>query len=474
MRPQGLSRRAFLAGAIPPRQNVLFITIDDLRPQLGCYGDVQAKTPHIDALAKRGTVFERAYCQQALCGPSRTSFLTGLRPDTTKVHDIETHFRKTVPNAVTLPQLFKQNGYYTRGFYKVFHLAGFDPGIGNLNDPPSWSAPHVLPKKSVYGPDGAKLLADAYARLAASGKKASYTDIPRSVALEAPDVADSDLSDGEMADAVIAELEAKRNEPFFLAAGFYKPHLPHVAPKRYWDLYDPAKLKLPANQYAPEDSPAWAVNGNAELRSYTDIPDEGPIDEVLGRRILHGYLASVSYVDAQVGRLLQALDRLRLRGNTTVVLLGDHGYQIGEHGMWSSKHTNFETSCRVPLIVSAPGYRPGRSRSLAELVDVYPTLAEIAKLTPPKELEGKSFVPVLRDPRRQHKPAAYSQYPRGGRMGRSVRTARYRYTEWTKPSATAPDAIELYDHFTDPEENRNVARRYPDACRRHAALLERA
>jgi arylsulfatase A-like enzyme len=457
-------RRTFLGTAAlaaqhpqkPLRPNVLFITIDDLRPQLGCYGDRQVQTPHLDSLARRSVLFERAYCQQALCGPSRSSFLTGKRPNTIGVHDIQTHFRERNPHTVTLPQSFKNAGYLTRGFYKVFHLAGFDPAIGNLNDPPSWTLPHWLPSKSVYGPQGQATLEASYRAIRAAGKTVDYVNIPRSFAVETPDVADEDLSDGEMATAVIDTLRERKGQPFFLAAGFYKPHLPYVPPKRYWDLYDETKLQLPSNQHPPADAPPFALEGTRELRSYVDIPKDGPISEALGKRLLRAYLASISYVDAQVGRLLAELDRLGLRDNTIIVVLGDNGYQLGEHNMWGSKHTNFETSARVPLIISAPGQSTGRAKGLVELLDVYPTLQDLCGLPLTKDLEGRSLQPQLRNPNLTGKPAAFTQYPRGGYRGASVRTESFRFTQWTH-AQSGHIVQELYDHRIDPDENRNIA-----------------
>jgi iduronate 2-sulfatase len=476
-----LTRRNLLLGGLAApswaqqarRPNVLFITVDDLRPQLGCYGAQTVKSPNIDRLASRGVLFQRAYCQQALCAPSRTSFLTGLRPDTTGVYDIETHFRTTLPNAITLPQLYKDNGYVSRGFYKIFHLAGFDPKIGNLNDERSWSDPLYLPRKSVYGPEGEAVLRKSYEAIHAAGKKPDYTNIPRSFAVEAPEVNDEDLSDGEVARAAVDALRRHRNQPFFMAVGFYKPHLPFVAPKRYWELYDRREIQLPANQFAPKGAPEYAVPSWNELRGYVDMPKSGPMPEELGRKILHGYLASISFVDAQVGLLLSELDRLKLRDNTVVVLLGDHGYQVGEHGTWANKHSNFETSARVPLIVSAPGMRRGaKSDEIIELIDLYPTLAELSGLKGPAQLEGKSFVPLLKSASAKGKQAAYTQYPRGSRMGRSVCDRRYRYTEWTAAGGGL-DAVELYDHDSDPQENASIANGQPEVAARMRTLLRR-
>ena len=476
-----MNRRRFLAAAAgapfaraaASRLNVLFITVDDLRPQLGCYGDPVVKTPHIDRLAAGGTVFERAYCQMAVCSPSRTSFLTGRRPDSTRVLDFTTHFRSTIPDVVTLPQLFKQNSYQSHGVYKVFHLAGTAPRIGNMNDPESWSDELELPEKSVYGPRGQALLEqdlEAYKRDRAAG----IIRPVRSLAIESPDVEDADLSDGEAALRAVDWLRRNGSRPFFLGVGFYKPHLPFVAPRKYWDLYRESDLRLPDNRYPPKGAPPYAVVDLGELHNFVDIPKTEPLPEELCRKLLHGYLASISYVDTQVGLLLDELDRQRLRDRTIVVLLGDNGYQLGEHGIWARKHTNFETSARVPLIVSAPGRKGSghKSAAIVELLDVYPTLAEMCGLAAPGGLEGVSFMPVLDDPALPGKPGAYTQHPRGRRMGRSVVSRRYRYTEWAE-AGKPPEAVELYDHETDPGENLNLAAFSPpaDVMRRMPELL---
>ncbi|MGB3585930.1 MAG: sulfatase [Tunicatimonas sp.] len=439
-----------------PPLNVLFITIDDLRPQLGCYGDPIVQSPHIDHLASQGLLFNRAYCQQALCAPSRSSFLTGRRPATTGVYDIETSVRDALPDVVTLPQLFKNNGYESLGLFKVFHLVGFDPnGFGSLNDTVSWTRPLWLPTRSSYGPYGDSILRASKQACLEQGPL-GYGNIPRSLAYEAPTVADSMLNDGQVAQQAIRYLQSSQDEPFFLAVGFYHPHLPFTAPKKYWDQYDRKQLRLPENQYLPEGAPSYAVADNKELRSYIDIPDTAPFSDSLKQKLLHGYLAAISYVDAQVGLILKELDRLNLRENTIVVLMGDHGYQIGEHGMWAKKHTNFEMATRVPLIISAPGQtaQGQTTMALTELVDIYPTLAELAGLTSDELLEGSSLVPLLNDPDQDWKTAAFSSYPRGGRMGNSMRTDRYRLTAWTTEGKDTE--YELYDHRHDPQENQNV------------------
>jgi arylsulfatase A-like enzyme len=458
----------------PDRTNVLFIAVDDLRPQLGCFGDRVVKSPNIDRLASRGVAFERAYCQMALCSPSRTSFLTGLRPDTTKVYDLTTHFRTTVPDAVTLPQLFKNNGYYSHGIYKIFHLAGTAPTIGNMNDPASWSDAQELPARSVYGPEG-KALLDADMEAYRKDRAAGIIRPVRSLSMEKADVADRELSDGEVAERAIEVLRKRAKEPFFLGVGFYKPHLPFVAPAKYWDMYRREDLRLPDNRFTPKGAPPYSVVDTSELRNFTDIPKEGPITEELGRELLHGYLASISYVDAQVGLVLDELDRLKLRDKTVVVLLGDNGYQIGEHDMWARKHTNFETSARVPLIIAPPRFGRGfTSRTVVELLDVYPTVADLCGLKPPANIEGESLRRALSKPDPGWPRAAYTQYPRGKRIGRSVTDGRFRYTEWAL-EGQPPEAVELYDHGSDPGENFSVAadRKYSADLVRMKKLLHR-
>jgi len=455
--------------------NVLFIMIDDLRPQLGCYGDQTVRTPNIDRLASSGLLFKNAYCQQALCGPSRASILTGLRPENNGVRDLRTDFREKVPDAVTLPQLFKNNGYESVGLSKIFHLVGFDPkGFGNMNDPDSWSRPLWLPSRSAWGPVGDSIFQRSYQECLKKGP-IGYKNIPRSVAFEAPDIPDSAMSDGETALQAINYLTELKDTSFFLAVGFYKPHLPFVAPKKYWDLYDKNRLNLPANQYAPEGAPRYAypgLGGDTELRSYTNIPDSGRLSDDLRKDLLHGYLASISYIDAQVGRLLDELERLNLREKTVIVLLGDHGYQIGEHDLWGKKHTNYETSTNTPLIISVPGMEKAGSvtRSLTEFVDIYPTVAELCGLNAPDNLDGRSLVSLINEPMGHFKDAVFSTYPRGGRIGTSMRTERYRLTEWKKTGNGGNVEYELYDHSRDPDENKNVAND-PSYGETKAALL---
>ena len=428
--------------AAPGRPNVLFIAVDDLRPELNCYGVKAIHSPNIDALAAAGTKFARAYCQQATCNPSRVAVLTGRRPESTGVLDLPTFFRTKVPDAVTLPEHFKANGYYTQRFGKIFHT-----GQGNTDDARSWSE-----AANGYQP-----------RRPARPKAAPPKGRAGRAAFAAPDAPDDGLPDGQVADAAIETLKRVKDKPFFLAVGFYKPHLPFVAPKKYWDLYDPAKLELARDQAAPEGAPAYASNDAGELRTYDGIPKKGPLPPELQRELKHGYYACVSYTDAQVGRVLAALDESGLRDRTVVVLWGDHGWQLGEHGTWA-KHTDWETATRAPLILAAPGKKPGQTSSaLVEFVDIYPTLAELCGLPPVAGLEGVSLVPLLDDPNRTWKSAAFSVWPKripgqGPGLGRAIRTDRYRLVEW-RSGNREPAAYELYDHRTDPGETVNLANR---------------
>jgi iduronate 2-sulfatase len=443
---------ALAPAADAPRTNVLFVAVDDLKPLLGCYGDPFAKTPNLDRLAARGTVFNRAYCQQAVCSPSRSSLMTGRRPDSTKVYDLVTHFRTALPDVVTLPQHFKANGYHAQAVGKIYH--------GGYDDPPSWSAPWQGTKGAGFGPAGRKVLADEKA------KRKGDADKVRGLPVEAPEVADEELNDGWTADKAIELLrsfKAKR-EPFFLGVGFAKPHLPFVAPKKYWDLYDPAALSVAADPAPPKDAPAYAPAPWGELRAYVGMPKQGPVPPADARKLVHGYYAAVSYMDAMLGRVLDELDRLGLRDSTAVVVWGDHGWHLGDHGQWC-KHSNYEQATRAALLMSAPGQKAAgaKTNALVEFVDIYPTLAEVCKLPAPAGVEGYSFAPLLDDPARPWKAAAFSQYPRADAgkplMGYAVRTDQYRLVGWRDRKTGEPKAFELYDHAADPEEDVNLAGR---------------
>jgi arylsulfatase A-like enzyme len=445
----------------PPagRYNVLFLPVDDLKPLLGCYGATQVKTPNIDALAKRGLTFTRAYCQQAVCAPSRASLMTGRRPDATRVYDLVTPFRKALPDAVTLSQRFKDAGYFAASVGKIYH-----PG---LDDAASWSVPNNYKLGGTFFDPN--LVHENKAAGKANGAPDNEEAPVRGRSFEITDVPDDDLPDGKIARHAIDLLRANKDRPFFIAAGFMRPHLPFVAPRKYYDLYPPDSIQLADNPAPPKDGPRVAMHNSGELRSYGDISKKGKIDDAKARELIRGYYASTSFVDAQIGKVLAELDRLGLADRTIVVLWGDHGYHLGDHGLWT-KHSNFEEAARAPLILAVPGMKHAgaTTAALVEFVDVYPTLCDLAGLPAPAGLEGASFKRLLDDPKQPFKPAAFSQYPRGKEtMGRSMRTDRYRYTEWQDKTGQ-PTARELYDHQADPQENTNLANR-PE----HRALVEK-
>lgn len=443
------------------RPNVLLICVDDLKPALGCYGDSAAVSPNIDRLVERGMRFERAYCNQAVCAPSRNALLTGLRPQTLGIYDLGTNFRVAAPDAVTLPQYFKSHGYRSEGFGKIFHR-----GHGNQEDDASWSVPHWGTNVVSYA------LQESRAPRGLTREEALFSNVPgerarrlpRGAAYENADVADDTYPAGQLAAEAIRRLEAAaedREEPFFLAVGFVKPHLPFCAPKKYWDLYDRDSLPRAEVTSPPEGAPRFAPTDWGELRQYSGIPEKGELPEELRRTLIHGYYAAMSYADAQIGRVLDALERTGLAENTIVVLWGDHGWHLGDHGMWC-KHTNYEQAARIPLIVVVPGAKPGVSSALVESVDLYPTLCELAGLDPPTGLDGTSFARVVRDPAKESLPAAFQSaihvYPRGEKIGRAVRTERYRLVEWKRPREDGAEAIlELYDYERDPLETKNLA-----------------
>jgi arylsulfatase A-like enzyme len=453
-------------------RNVLFIMVDDLRPQLGCYGASQMHTPNMDRLAREGILFRRAYCQQAVCNPSRTSLLTGMRPQTTQISNNNHHFRCHIPEVVTLPQHFKQNGYFTQSLGKVYHT--------NFDDPHSWSTPYWMPPPIRYGkPETMARIRQKEDSLVAIGQ--AFREIldrdSNGVALhlrsegvevkgpswEDPDVPDYHLRDGLTtlkAKSALRELKT-RNQPFFLALGFANPHLPFVAPKKYFDLYPPESIRLAQNMEPPSDVPDYAIKNNGDLYRYADIKGKYQVDSAKARELTRAYYAATSYVDALIGQVLHTLDSLNLTEKTVILLVGDHGWHLGENGVWS-KQTNFEMATRSPFLIRPPGYAKAGSQpdALVELVDVYPTLCDLAGIPRPTEVEGLSLAPLLADPARDWKKAAFSQYPRGGQqkvMGHTIRTDRYRYTEWRDEKTGEVLAAELYDHATDPQENVNLA-----------------
>ncbi len=423
---------AFTTGLLPnlvdadSQYNVLFIVIDDLRPLLGCYGASQMHTPNIDRLAQRATLFNRAYCQFPVCNPSRASVLTGLRPDTTGVHDNPTDFREVLPGVVTLPQHFKTHGYHTRSVGKIAH------GGAAWEDERSWSAP---------------IWREPW----------QFIHKPSSPSWQALDVTDDELEDGKIANAAVEVLTEIKDLRFFLAVGFNKPHLPFYAPSKYFDLYTTQEFKLPPDSSLPRNAPNIASNPKG-MRAYQDISGYPPFSEEKTLELTVAYAANVSYIDALVGRVLNQLDILHLTENTVIVFWGDHGFHLGEHGLWR-KNTLFEDSVRSPLIVRMPKqiHTGATTDALVELVDIYPTLCEACQLPIPTEVEGISMVPVIEEPTRQWKAAAFSQLTRDLNStsvdGYSMRTGQYRYTEWGN---NGEHGRELYDYYAHPNETVNI------------------
>ena len=466
---------SLVAGEKP---NVLLILVDDLKPALGCYGDPVAQTPNMDALAARGMRFELAYCNQAVCAPSRFTLMLGSHSTSTGLYGLGSPLRKIVPRAVTMPQHFARHGYRTESLGKVFHI-----GHGNHGDPASFSVPHYPDKVIEYlqpaSTDGGKLTREE--ALFTNQKLRQARSLPRGAAFESPVAKDDDYADGRVAAETIRRLEAaktrreKQGTPFFITVGFVRPHLPFSAPKRYWDLYDPAKLPMPQYESFPQDAPAVAGKHGGEIRAYKPVPERGEISNALKRQLIHGYYASTSFVDAQIGKVIRAVERLDLNDDTIVVLWGDHGFHLGDLGMWT-KHTNYEQANRIPILIIAPGVaKPGSStRQLAESVDLFPTLADLAGLPAPRgpqPIDGVSLVPVLKNSQARVRDHAFHAYPRG-KLGRAIRTERYRLVEWRKHNEPADKAeYELYDYQTDPLETRNLAADKPDVVKRLAEIL---
>ena len=438
------------------RPNVLFIAIDDLRPELGCYGASHIISPNIDKLAAQGVLFGNAFCQAPRCDPSRSSLLTGVGVMNFKGDPRSPE--ELAPGIKTLPATFRQAGYYTISNGKIYHLVEHDAEQ-------SWSEP---PFSLVTGPKGSKLVAtlggnNFLAYMDKESAKFINQKNQRGPFFEAPDVPDSAYIDGKICDKTIKDLRnlAKMDKPFFLACGFVRPHLPFYAPKKYWDLYNEQEIKLANNRYKPINSPE-ALHGSGEIKGYHDRNIEYNSDK-FHNVARHGYYACVSYADALVGKLLAELDKLGLRENTIIVLWGDHGWNLGEHNYWS-KHNLLYNSKHAPLIISAPGFKKNiKTNGIVELIDIYPTLCELAGIPKPKHLEGKSVVPLLRNPHKKGKKAAYTKYGNGI----SVVTANFSYSEWGNGQRM------LFDLKTDPDENINVAEqmRYKKTVKRMKQLL---
>jgi uncharacterized sulfatase len=415
--------------------NVLFISVDDMNNDIGCYGGAVVKSPHIDKLAARGVRFDRAYCQFPLCSPSRTSLMTGMRPDTTKVYDLAKHFRSTQPEVVTLSQAFMGSGYFAARVGKIYHYGNPSQiGTDGLDDPPSWQRrvnPRGRDKEEEH-------LITNHTPKRGLGSSLSF--------LRAEGT-DEEQTDGMVATETIKLMEENRDRPFFIAAGFYRPHCPYVAPKKYFDLYPMEKIAVPQGPF-----PEMKAVPAAAKASTQPWPWWGVSEEQL-RESKQAYYAAISFVDAQVGRLMEALERLGLAERTLVVFWSDHGYHFGEHGLLK-KQSNFEGSARVPLIIAGPGIKGAGKASprVVELLDLYPTLVDLCGLKAPPHLEGRSLRLLLDEPSAPWEHAALTQVERGRKlMGYSLRTERHRYTDWGEAGA------ELYDYETDPHELKNLA-----------------
>jgi len=443
-----MTRRQFflttvLAAQPKKRPNVLFIATDDMNNSLGCYGHPIVKSPNLDGLAARGIRFDRAYCQFAFCSPSRSSLMTGLGPDTTKVYNLQKHFREAVPNAVTLSQCFKNNGYFAARVGKIYHYGNpGDIGTDGLDDAPSWN--HKVNPKGIDKAEEPKL----------TNHTPDRKNPGSSISFYASPAPDEQHTDGLVAAEIIKLLEQNKDKPFFLAAGFYRPHTPYIAPKKYFDLYPPETLEpVPYAEGENKIAPPWAY--------WTDPPNWNMSRRQI-QEALQAYYASISFVDANVGKLLDALDRLGLTETTIIVFWSDHGYGNGEHGQWM-KQTVFEAATRLPLIVTIPGAKSkgkGCARTV-ELLDLYPTLADLCQLKDvPQNLHGKSLRPLLDNPNvKWDRPAISQVARRQTTMGYSIRTERHRYTEWND----AKEGEELYDYQADPKELKNLAKSAPHA-----------
>ncbi|TWU62709.1 Arylsulfatase [Crateriforma conspicua] len=501
---------AAVTGSAADRPNVLFVAIDDLRPELGCYGSEIAVTPNLDALAADGLLFNRAYCQQAICRPSRASLMTGARPETTGLFHNYVSLRELQPNILTLSQHFIANGYDAAYAGKIFHNGDNDDDTSWNRKPVQWldgldkpQKYHLAENRRSQSETAKEMLAkygDAARRGLISGPTYEGADVPDHAYLDGYNT----LRAIDMLDKMVQD-----DKPFFLALGFHKPHLNWIAPKKYWDMYDPEQIQLASQTDAPEGGAAMGLHASFELRTRTGIPKSGPIDDAMARKLMHAYLACVSYVDAQFGKMVQALDDAGVRENTIIVVWGDHGWHLGDMGVWG-KATNYEIATRVPLMIWSPSMkaRGVKTDALVELVDIYPTLCDLAGLEKPDHLEGHSFAPLMDSPNQPWKKAAFSQYPnpalrewaanplspemretffgplieeveqriqkqQGDRwdrdlfennlMGYAMRTDRYRLVAWKdrRDAEATPIFVELYDHQDDPSETVNIAPQNP-------------
>ncbi len=466
------------------KKNILFISIDDLKPLLSNYGESQMHTPNFDRLAKMGMTFTNAHVQYAVCGPSRASVMTGANPDKTKVWDLHTDFRQSSDGLISMPEYLISQGYETTAVGKIYHKGSSSPG----HDGKSWSMPHQLPKN--YDPAAGKAAMEYYqnpntkdqmAKLEAEarekgikkkGKIRKYIFKRLKPSTESADVSDTAYQDGLYTQTALQQLNDLENsgKPWFLGVGYQKPHLPFVAPKKYWDLYDRDKIELAKFQKVAEGTPEYAYHSFGEIRAFSDIDNDYRIGDIIPeakqRELIHGYMACISYIDAQLGILFDELEKRNILDDTVIVLWGDHGWHLGDHTEWC-KHSNFEQATRIPFMFAGPGVKENqKSHHPVNLVDLFPTVFELANVDQSTQTDGKSLVPLLD---RDNKTTidmdfAYHQYKRQKKMGYSVRTDRYRYTEWHDNNYRSYDpykdeniaGYELYDYEKDPLETRNL------------------
>lgn len=427
--------------SLPEKPNILVFFVDDLRPELGCYGDEKVHSPNIDQLAANGLRFDRAYCNVPVCGASRASLLTGARPTPQRFIGYDTRADEDLPGHISLPRYFRENGYYTVSYGKIFH---------HLDDSQeSWSEPAWRAQPTYKGTWRDYINPENVAGIQEQDEKGPSTEI----AVDAPDSA---YIDGKTANAAVRKLRqlAEKDQPFMFWVGFLKPHLPFNAPSKYWEMYNRDQIRLASNPQPPENAPQQSLHNFGELRGYDDIPAEGPLSEEKARELVHGYYACVSYTDALIGQVMEELKRLGLDKNTIVAVFGDHGWNLGEHGLWC-KHCNYNTSLHVPLILSGPGISEGsETDGLTEFVDLYPTFAELAGLEIPEWTDGKSLLPLIRQPEMAWDDPVYPRYVRGN----SVVTDHFIYTEFMRSRKDCTIVANmLYDQRTDPGENINVA-----------------
>lgn len=468
------------------KPNILFIAVDDLKPLLNSYGQSFMHTPHIDALANNGVLFTNAHCQQAVCGPSRASLLTGMRPDYTGVWDLKTRMRDINPDILSLPQYFKENGYTSVAIGKLYDPRCIDKDY----DTPSWSIPYSISSSYNYPREYGPMAISRYAgkeskeiveKLKQEAIESGVKDINQYIkerykpSTECVDLPDDAYLDGQVCNNALEYMEelSEQDDPFFLAIGFHRPHLPFAVPKKYWDLYDRNKVQLAEYQEAVKDGVDIAYHNHGELSSFTDIPTVESVSDIFSnllpedkqRELIHGYYASVSFIDTQVGRITKRLKELGLDENTIIVLWGDHGWHLGDHALWH-KHTNFEQATRVPFIISYPAIEKGEYNHPVEFVDIFPTLCDASGLEIPTHLQGESLVPALEDLNFMVKEYAVSQFDRGHNHGYSLRNDRYRFTIWMKDDYRSfmpfdKEGIldcELYDYQEDPRETQNLYR----------------